>query len=267
LQKPPTTILAVIGLGLSLALWSLAAVTNPPTFKPKPPEDSLWPEGRYVYQRNCLICHGANGDGRGELGLTFKPPPRNFGRGIFKYRSTAHGFLPTNSDLARTIRGGLPGTVMPAFNELTEREVKSVIEYLKSFSSRWRKTTNYAPALVLPSLPAWFEDVMQLKSRAAKGAELFKTACSACHGPDGSGRGATAQDLEDSFGQPATLSDLRLPELRNGSSLEVVYRVLQTGIDTAPMPSFASTMTEEQRWELVAFIAQLRRNHAAEIVK
>lgn len=253
----------MLALGLSLAAGSPGADTNEPPFQPKLPDDSLWPQGRFVYQRNCLVCHGAYGDGRGDMGRELKPRPRNFGRGIFKYHSTPAGALPGDADLERTIRGGLAGTAMPVFSSLSDREIKSVIEYVKSFSARWRNPTNYAPALTLPPLPAWFGNEALLKSRGAKGRSLFSTACAACHGPDGSGREATAKDLEDSWGQPVTPTDLRQPALRSGRTLETVYRVLLTGIDGTPMPSFAEAMTEEQRWELVAFIAQLRRDHTA----
>lgn len=60
----------------------------------------------------------------------------------------------------------------------------------------------------------------------------------------------------------ATPTDLRQEQLRSGRKLATVYRVLVTGIEGTPMPSFAETLTEEQRWELVAYVAQLRRNHA-----
>lgn len=255
--------IALIAFGLLLVACSLGGATNAPPFQPKLPDDSLWPQGRYVYQRNCLVCHGAYGDGRGELGRELKPRPRDFGRGIFKYRSTPAGALPTNADLERIVRGGIAGTAMPIFSNLSDREIKSVIEYVKSFSSRWRDPANYAPALLIPPLPTWFENEILLKSRAAKGRDLFKTACAACHGPDGSGRGPAANALEDSWGQPVTPSDLRQPSLRSGRTLETVYRVLLTGLEGTPMPSFAEALTEEQRWELVAFVAQLRRDHAA----
>jgi cytochrome c oxidase cbb3-type subunit 2 len=254
--------IAVIALSLTLAMCPGAA-TNAPPFQPKLPDESLWPKGRYIYQRNCLVCHGAFGDGRGEMGRELKPRPRDFGRGIFKYRSTPAGALPTDADLERTIRGGLVGTAMPIFSSLSSHEVKSVIEYVKSFSPRWRNPANYAPALVLPPLPAWFTNQTLLQSRAEKGRALFNATCFACHGVDGSGRGATAKDLEDSWGQPPTPSDLRQEKLRSGRDLEAIYRVLLTGIEGTPMPSFADGFTEEQRWELVAFIAQLRRDHAA----
>lgn len=249
--------------GLWLSVCSPDAATNAPPFKPGLPDHSLWPQGRYVYQRNCLVCHGASGDGRGEMGRELKPPPRNFGRGLFKYRSTPAGALPTDADLERTVRGGLAGTAMPVFSNLSDREIKSVIEYVKSFSPRWSHATNYAPALAPPSLPAWFGDSASAQDRAEKGRVLFNASCAACHGPDGSGREATAKDLEDAWGQPVTPTDLRQEQLRSGRTLETVYRVLLTGIEGTPMPSFAETWTEEQRWELVAYVAQLRRSHAA----
>jgi mono/diheme cytochrome c family protein len=255
--------LCAIGISLSVAVCSLGAGTNAPTFQPKLPDDSLWPQGRYVYQRNCLVCHGAYGDGHGEMGRELKPPPRHFGRGLFKYRSTPAGALPTDADLDRTIRGGLAGTAMPIFSNLSDREIRSVIEYVKSFSPRWRNPTNYAPALVLPPLPLWFDDKSLLSVRAENGRALFGMTCATCHGPDGSGRGATAANLEDAWGQLATPTDLRQQTLRSGRTLEAVYRVLLTGIEGTPMPSFAETLTEEQRWEIVAFIAQLRRDHTA----
>lgn len=241
----------------------LSAATNGPSFEPNLPERALWAQGRYVYQRNCLVCHGAKGDGQGEMGRSLKPPPRNFGRGVFKYRSTPTGYLPTNDDLEHTVRGGLAGTAMPVFGNLSDREIRSVVEYLKSFSPRWQNPTNYAPALVLPAPPQWFDDPAVGGTHVQRGRALFQAACAACHGTDGSGLDAAAKDLEDVWGQPVTITDLRQSTLRNGRSLDAIFRVLLTGIEGTPMPSFADSLTEEQRWELVAFIARLRRDHAA----
>ncbi len=254
---------AVLGLGLLLCAVSTAAPGDDSRFQPVLPDSMLWPQGRYVYQRNCLVCHGKYGDGRGEMGRELKPRPRNFSLGIFKYRSTPAGMLPADADLERTIRTGLAGTAMPVFKNLSDREIRSVIEYLKSFSPRWTDSNSYAPVIRLPSLPAWIDDAATANARAEKGRLLFKAACATCHGTDGSGQPAAAKELEDSWGQPATPADLRRGTLRSGRNLDAVYRVLLTGIDGTPMPSFAGATTEEERWDLVAFIAQLRRNHAA----
>lgn len=254
----------VIVSSLAMLVRTLAAATNEAPFQPELPDDTLWPQGRYVYQRNCLVCHGAHGDGQGEMGKELKPPPRNFARGVFKYRSTPPEFLPTNADLAQTIRNGLTGTAMPIFSQLSDREVRTVIEYVKSFSPRWRNATNYARPLAAPRPPGWFENVELRNNHATRGGMLFQTACAPCHGTDGTGRDAAAKALEDSWGQPVTPTDLRQPGLRSGRGLEVVYRVLLTGIEGTPMPSFADAFSDEQRWELVAFIGRLRHRVEAD---
>ena len=188
--------------------------------KPQPAADTKWENG-------TTSRHRLRRSNRGEPDAGRRERP-------------AAGTLPTAADLEGTIRGGLAGTAMPAFNNLSDLEIKAVTEYVKSFSSRWRNPANYAPPL-----PAWFESAERAKSRAEKGRDLFFTACVACHGTDGSGRGASAKELEDSWGRPATPSDLRQPALRSGRTLEAVYRVLLTGIDDAPMPSFTDALTEE----------------------
>ena len=77
-----------------------------------------------MYERQCVICHGRWGDGRGDMARGMIPRPRRFTAGVFKYRSTPSGFLPTDADLARTIRGGIAGTSMPVFaGVLSERDV------------------------------------------------------------------------------------------------------------------------------------------------
>src|ERR1043166_2764521 len=50
-------------------------------------------QGHFVYMKNCVFCHGKRGDGKGEMGLAVQPPPRDFGAGVFKYRSTPSGSL------------------------------------------------------------------------------------------------------------------------------------------------------------------------------
>jgi mono/diheme cytochrome c family protein len=51
-------------------------------------------QGHFVYMKNCVFCHGKRGDGKGDMGLTVQPPPRDFGAGrvqipIHTFRFTA----------------------------------------------------------------------------------------------------------------------------------------------------------------------------------
>lgn len=215
-------------------------------------------QGRLVYQKNCLPCHGLNGDGRGEMGLTVKPRPRDFRLGQFKFRSTPSGSLPTDDDLARTIRGGLTGTAMPVFSALREEEIRDLVAFVKTFSPRWQQPENLVAPLPLPKTPGWFDDADQLPIHAANGRRLFAEACAPCHGPDGDGRGPSAAELKDSRGETIPPSDLRQP-LRCGAAPRDIYRTLVTGLDGTPMPSFLDALNDEQLWEIVAHLGDMRR--------
>src|SRR5262245_24592379 len=115
----------LLAAALFTGAGALAGPTNAPVAEV---HDTL--HGHFVYMKNCVFCHGRRGDGKGEMGLTVRPLPRDFSSGIFKYRSTPAGSLPTNDDLMRTVREGIPDTAMPAFRALSPRDVQAVIEYV-----------------------------------------------------------------------------------------------------------------------------------------
>jgi len=217
-------------------------------------------QGHFVYMKNCVMCHGPRGDGKGEMGLTVKPPPRDFGLGVFKYRSTPSGSLPTDADLMRTVRNGITDTAMPAFAALPQRDVQAVIDYVKTFSLKWRHAQNYSAPVTIPKRPDWFDDMEELARRAEKGRSFFKVSCAPCHGENGDGHGSVT-NLADTAEHPTPARDLRRPYIRSGRELEDIYRVLVTGLDGTPMPSFAEGTTAEQRWEMISFIEQLRREN------
>ncbi len=221
-------------------------------------------QGHFVYMKNCVFCHGKRGDGKGEMGLTVQPPPRDFGAGVFKYRSTPSGSLPTNDDLIHTVREGIPDTAMPTFAALPERDVRAVIEYVKTFSPKWRQPENYAAPIVIPKRPDWFDDGNEFGRRVENGHKVYAVACAPCHGLKGNGIG-NVTNLVDSWGHLTAARDLRLPNIRSGRRLEDIYKVLVTGLDGTPMPSFAEGTTADQRWELVAFIEQLRRDYRKQL--
>jgi len=244
---------------LSVAAVHATITTNNPAFHP--PDERLIPQGRFVYERNCAVCHGKYGDGRGEMGLAVKPRPRNFNKAVFKFRSTPPGFLPTDDDLARTIRQGLSGAAMPSFQNLSDKDVAAVVQYVKTFSSRWNKPANYAPSMSLPEEPAWFDQPKAVSTHADRGKTLYLQACAACHGEHGDGHGPSAAALVDAWEEPAPPPDLRQPVIRSGPGRRDVFRALTTGLDGTPMPGFGETFSEEQRWQLVVFLERLRKEN------
>jgi mono/diheme cytochrome c family protein len=215
-------------------------------------------EGKYLFERNCIVCHGPRGDGKGEMAPTLQPRPRSFREGMFKFRTTPFGSLPTEDDLRHTIKHGLTGTAMGMFSQLTEEDVTNVIEYVKSFSRRWRKAENYAEPMTFPAEPEWFKEAASKATHAATGKALFQTNCLACHGPAADGHGPAVPALKDIWEHPARPSDLRQPHLRCGDRPQDIYRVLTTGLNGTPMVSFDATLTPEQRWDIIAYLFTLK---------
>ena len=232
----------------------------------QPPDRELFDQGGYVYERNCLVCHGDRGDGKGEMAATMTIKPRSFRDAQFKYRSTPWGKLPTTDDLIRTIRNGRTGTAMGAFTHLRESDVRAVAEYVKLFSRKWRKPENYALPVELPPEPAWLRDSSKLEQHAAEGRKVFLTTCATCHGESADGKGPAAAALKDDLGQPAQPADLRELHLRSGDEPIDIYRVLMTGLNGTPRVSFAEALSTENKWDVVAFILKSRAERSAEPV-
>ena len=224
---------------------------------------SLYDAGRYVYEQHCIVCHGARGDGRGEMADSVGVKPRSFASGLFKYRSTPWGKLPTTEDLLRTVRNGRTGTAMGMFTHLTDEQQRAVVEYIKFFSARWRKAENHAAPLPLPPQPTWLTDERELDLHAAAGKPVFQAICAACHGPDGDGKGVAAVTLKNNDVAPAAPADLRLKHLRSGDEPIDIFRTLATGLNGTPMVSFADSLSDTQKWDVIAHILTLRRDFSA----
>lgn len=214
-------------------------------------------QGRVVYEQNCAICHGASGDGRGMAQMMLRTKPRDFRQGIFKFRSTPTGSLPTNDDLFQTISNGLRGTGMIAQNHLSQTERRAVVEYLKKFSERFDKETPQA-SVPIPAAPPPSRDLVE------KGRKLYEDAgCFTCHGIEGKGDGPSATELEDFWGRLIQPTDLTRP-LKRGSTAEAVYQTLVTGLDGTPMPSYRDTLSDDDLWELSHYVASLNSGSLSE---
>lgn len=248
--------LAVLtALGVVLAIPALAG--------PAQEEDGTAPRGmtaarfeagRRVYRSNCQPCHGAKGDGLGPFAAALVPKPRNFVLGDFKWRSTPSGSLPLDSDLERTIRNGLPGSAMAAWQGiLTDDQILQVIEIVKSFSPRYADEEPEPPTEVPEGLPG------DPTGPDSKGAETYvRLECGKCHGDGGRGDGPSSKGQVDSLGNPIPVFDLTRGYFRCGETAGDVYKAFTNGLTGTPMPSFEQTTTPEERWELARYVIGLK---------
>jgi mono/diheme cytochrome c family protein len=92
--------------------------------------------GRVVYMKNCMHCHGVSGDGAGPTAQYLNPLPRDYRLGVFKFTSTLSAEKVTRDDLHRTVKYGIPGTYMPSFLWLGDKETESVVEYVRWLAMR-----------------------------------------------------------------------------------------------------------------------------------
>ena len=206
--------------------------------------------GQETYQANCAVCHGVAGDGNGPAASIFAIRPRDFRPGIFKFRSTPSGTLPTDDDLLRTVTRGLRWTAMIGRFDLPEYARRAVIQYIKTFSSRFAKEQPGKPV----ALPA----PLQTEKLVAQGQTLYdQLGCASCHGKTGQGNGPSAQGLKDDWGWEIWPSDLRWRPLKRGSDIRETYLTLVTGVSGTPMPSYASSLDNQQAWALVYYLESL----------
>jgi mono/diheme cytochrome c family protein len=78
-------------------------------------------EGASLYETHCAVCHGATGDGFGQV-----PSHVDFtSRHWQQYRSEA--------DIRSAIRSGVAGTTMPAFPTLSDEQLDALVAHLRKF--------------------------------------------------------------------------------------------------------------------------------------
>jgi mono/diheme cytochrome c family protein len=209
--------------------------------------------GKKLYLKYCSQCHGEKGDGEGYAAPHLYPRPRNFTAGKFKIRTTPNGALPTHQDLVNVIRRGMPYTSMPAWTSFSDEDVSNLAYFITTFSSDFSNPDNVPKPVQLPGAPTGTPQSIELGKKA-----YTETGCPKCHGSLGRGDGPSAPTLMDDWGHPIRPADLAQPwTFRGGSSREDIFRTMSTGFNGTPMPSFADSLTPEQRWAITDFIASL----------
>ena len=64
-------------------------------------------------------------------------------------------------------------------------------------------------------------------------------------------------ELKDDFGFPIRPADFTRGQFKGGSGVRDIFRTMTLGLDRAPMPSFADSMSEEDRWAISYYALSL----------
>lgn len=84
-------------------------------------------QGSVLFSTNCSVCHGPTGGGDGPAAIALVPPPANLAAGAVKAGSDP---LQLYYRIATGIQGDT-GQVMPAFGQLTEDQIWSIVAYVE----------------------------------------------------------------------------------------------------------------------------------------
>jgi high-affinity iron transporter len=96
------------------------------------------------------------------------------------------------------------------------------------------------------------DEIPEFTPSLARGAEVFRQGCAACHGPVGRGDGPAAPGLTPA---PANLADAAA--LRDASPLDF-YRRITMGVAGTSMAAYETTLSAADRWAVALYASTLR---------
>jgi mono/diheme cytochrome c family protein len=248
-------------------------------------------DGREAYLLYCYACHGEKGDGRGPAAPGMRPPPRDFTQGLFKFAGVPAGGLPHDDDLAALVKNGLDGTPMLPW-DVTERERQAIVQYLKTFSPRWKEEAP-SPKVLPDGADPWQgkeSEAIELGKRIYhfSGAKVNKegqleqifAGCSTCHPAY-----VPREDLQrlakltgvgpverDDLYRPAAKetdyvvaehkliilpTDFLLHRVKSGTALPALYRTIASGIGGTAMPVWKPPLGDRDLWALAHYVKSL----------
>jgi len=206
--------------------------------------------GEELFDTHCAVCHGLEGGGRGEASPYLFPAARDFGDGRFRLVSTTNG-VPMDRDLVDTLRRGMPGSAMPAWNWLPEEDLWCLAAHVRrlaeermtarlkaaAFDEGEQLSTAEAQALAHERMtPA--QRIAPIPAAAgsealARGEKLYLQNCAGCHGKDGAG------ELEPRWNEDGSLNwarDFTAGFMKGGASPQELAWRIQAGLPGSAMP-------------------------------
>jgi mono/diheme cytochrome c family protein len=155
-------IAAALGLTLAIvATFQVYALQEPARLETKNKREHLIlvTQGRSLYEENCVMCHGPDGEG-------VDGPALNDSNLLAK---------TSNDTMFSVISSGVPNTEMPAWNQqhggpYTDQEIRQLVTFIRE----WEEN---APD----------REEMAMMGDAVNGLVIFNDTCVICHGEQGTG--------------------------------------------------------------------------------
>jgi mono/diheme cytochrome c family protein len=274
-----TALLFVPLLGLSFGACRRPAGGPPPFTQPvtlggRSIAPAALEHGRTLYTHYCRPCHGDAGDGNGTAASGLQPPPRDLRLGVYKLAAVPAGQLPRDADFVRTIRQGLHGTAMLAW-DVPAAELDDLIQYTKSFAPRWR--TESPGEVIAVSPDPWVAREAEAIARGKRvyhGLAQCAVACHPAYATKAEIYGFTKEltgrevrefraDLyfavakDSDYGVKILPPDFTFNQLRGGDATSDIYRAIAAGIGGTAMPTWKNVLPDADLWAMAHYVGSL----------
>lgn len=192
------------------------------------------PDGLQLYEKHCSVCHQTKG--WGGIGLPLR---------------SEHIRVFSDDYLEKTIRLGRPGRVMPAFDFLSNAQVKALIEQIRSWSND--SPVDLPDGLIAGDIKA--------------GEKTFADNCAVCHGKN---RAISAQGTGVTLSRERSYSVippflLNVGFLQSASDHMIKY-IVENGVEGTAMQAFGKNkiLKEAQINNVVAYLRSMEKVLLAE---
>src|SRR6202451_1025921 len=204
-------------IGSTLAMFAVAVCVACSNSSGRPARDSAdVPPDQIVnfdvlYGQNGAGCHGVEGSGGAAMSLA----------------NPTFLAMADDSIIRRTASNGVPGTPMPSFAQsaggmLTDRQIDALVRGIRS----WAKS-DVLPDTTFPPYAA------QTPGDPQRGADVYRTYCSSCHGIDGRGGRKASSIVDGSY--LALVSDQQLRTIVIAGRPELGAPDWRTDLEDRPM--------------------------------
>ena len=221
--------------------------------------------GKHIFTRECMICHGDSGHGEGVYRENIQPIPPDF--------SDKESYKDyTDADYFWRISEGVPWTPMPVWkSQYSDNDRWALVYYIR---------VNFTQTLPRPStqMAQIYPDIYltqtkpidispndsvegnngQLNYAAPKldaGKYIYTGTCAHCHGLSGLGDGWDGAYLDI---KPANYT---IPDVQGLSDGEWLSRV-SYGLQNSAMPTWGEWIPLQNRWNVIAYIQKYITNAA-----
>lgn len=225
------------GAVVVLLVMSCAGVAKPANDQETTPSLEI---GARVFKESCMLCHGSQGMGEGNLPMKIKayPDTNLLLRPRFTTREQVHDLVTHGLTL-----DGVSKYRPPMGQELTWTELESVVNFVMAL-----REDKAAGIALLDEV-----SLESLKPSLQVGRTIFEARCALCHGTTGAGDGRMARIIKDP--PPFNLQKSVMPA-------EYLRLIIAEGGEavgrSGQMPPWGQQLTEAELISVVDYIVTLR---------